>query len=206
MMDAVILTWGASSVADSWFQSLTRRLRGAPVDPQEAERQARVRAYHAAAAEAIEAGVPERLEALLTSPRDFGVSEDEVELEVEMLTGALDAIALRERIVAEGLPVLAHQHKALGDDRCHYLASVFLADDDGHRTGRLFFTNRRLFFLASPVLTVPWSRIAALEAEERDLLIRTVGGGEVYRFRCNSFSDARCGVVVAGALRGAIKA
>lgn len=187
-------------MTDSWFKSLTRRLRGEPSDPREAERQARVRAFHGTVQRAIASGARAPLEALRQPPPDLGLSEDEVELELEMVQGALDAMDLDARLASEGLPVLAHQHKALGDDRCHFLASVFLADDDGHRTGRLFFTNRRVFFLANPVLSVPWSRVASLEEDERDLVIATVGAGEMYRFRCNSFSDARCGALMARAL------
>lgn len=197
---AVILTWGDAGVTDSWFKSLTRRLRGAPSDPREAERQARLRGFRAAVQQAIASGARAPLEALRQPPADSGLTEEEVELELEMVEGALDALTLDERLAREGLPLVAHQHKALGDERCHFLASVFQADQDGHRTGRLFFTHRRLFFLAAPVLSLPWSRVAALEGDERDLVITTVGGGEMYRFRCNSFSDARCGVVLARAL------
>jgi hypothetical protein len=154
------------------------------------------------------AGAPghsrDALEALLRKPAELGVPEEEVELEVEAIQGALDALSLRESIAqARGeLPVVEHQHKALGDDRCHFLASVFLASDaSSDRTGRLFLTNRRLLFLATPMLSLTWGGIASVDAEARDLVIASTARGVVYRFRCNSFSDARCAVVIARALK-----
>jgi hypothetical protein len=187
-------------VTDSWFKSLTQRWRGAPADPAAQARQARVQRFRAEVRQALTAGDRASLEAVARLPAELDLPDDEVELEQEMVQGALDALDLKDRIGRDGLPDLAHQHKALGDDRCHFLASVFLADDDGHRTGRLFFTNRRLLFLAAPILTVPWSRVAVLTDDARDLVVQTVGRGEVYRFRCNSFADARCGMVIAQAL------
>lgn len=192
---------GYSRVTDSWLSSLTRRLRGAPADPVEAARQARVQQFRTAVKEALTAGDRASLEAVRHPSAGLDLAEEDVELETEMVQGALEALDLGERVAREGLPLLTHQHKALGDDRCHFVASAFLADDVGHRTGRLFFTNRRLLFLASPVLSLPWSRIALLQDDARDILVKTVGGaGEVYRLRCNSFSDARCGIVIAQAL------
>ncbi len=143
------------------------------------------------------------LEALLRKPAEVGLPEEDVELEIEALQGALDALSLREAIARGGgeLPIVEHQHKALGDDRCHFLASVFLASDAADRTGRLFLTDRRLLFLASPLLSLSWGSVAAIEAQDRDLVIAAVSRGVVYRFRCNSFSDARCGAVIAQALK-----
>lgn len=145
----------------------------------------------------------EVLEALLRKPAEVGLPEEDVELEIEALQGALDALSLREAIARGGgeLPIVEHQHKALGDDRCHFLASVFLASDAADRTGRLFLTDRRLLFLASPLLSLSWGSVAAIEAQDRDLVIAAVSRGVVYRFRCNSFSDARCGAVIAQALK-----
>jgi hypothetical protein len=152
-------------------------------------------------ASAAAAGDRATLEALVRRPADLGLADEDVELELEALRGALDAIGLRETIVREGLPVVEHQHKALGEDRCHFLASVFLASDGSDRTGRLFLTNRRVLFLSSPLVSLSWGNIASVEAEQRDLLVAPTGRGVPYRFRCNSFSDARCGEVIARAIK-----
>lgn len=187
-------------MTDSWFSSLTRRLRGAPADPAEAARQASLQQFRTAVSQALTAGDRTSLEAVRSPPARLELSDEDVELELEMVQGALEALDLVDLVARDGLPVLTHQHKALGDDRCHFVASAFLADDAGHRTGRLFFTNRRLLFLASPVLSLPWSRVAVLQDDARDILVKTVGAGDIYRLRCNSFSDARCGIVIAQAL------
>jgi hypothetical protein len=193
-------------VAPGWFESLTRTLRGGNKESREAEQRAkafREEVRRALSGDGTGGATRETLDALLRKPADVGLPEEDVELEIEALHGALDALSLREAIARGGgaLPIVEHQHKALGDDRCHFLASVFLASDAADRTGRLFLTDRRLLFLASPLLSLSWGSVAAIEAQDRDLVIAAVSRGVVYRFRCNSFSDARCGAVIAQALK-----
>ncbi|MGH9159213.1 MAG: hypothetical protein ACRD2X_04425 [Vicinamibacteraceae bacterium] len=146
------------------------------------------------------AGDRETLERLLQMPAALGIAEEEVELEIEMVQGALDRLALEERLLRDGLPVLEHQHKALGADRCHFLCSAFTVDEAGHRPGRLFLTHRRLIFLASPLFALPWSAATSIDDEDRNIVVSTVTRGVTYRFHCNSFSDARCGVLIARTL------
>lgn len=133
-------------------------------------------------------------------PAALGIAEEEVELEIEMVQGSLDLLALRERLARDGLPVVEHQHKALGADRCHFRCSAYTVDEAGHRPGRLFLTHRRVIFLASPLLAVPWSAAVSIEDDERDIIVSTVTPGVAYRFHCNSFSDARCGALIAQTL------
>jgi hypothetical protein len=197
---------GRHSVALGWLKGVTDRLKGGG-EPARAQREAqrRAREYRSEVQQAIgpalAAGDLAVLEALLRKPAELGLPEEEVELELEALHGALDALRLRETIVQGGLPVVAHQHKALGDDRCHFVASAFLASDGSDRTGRLFLTDRRVLFLSSPVVSLSWGSVGSLAVEQRDLLIASSGRGTLYRFRCNSFSDARCGEVIARALK-----
>jgi hypothetical protein len=150
---------------------------------------------------AIASGDRAPLDALLRKPAELGLSDEDVELEVEALHGAIDAIGLRDAVAREGLPVVEHQHKALGEDRCHFVASVFLASDGSDRTGRLFLTDRRVLFLSTPVMSLSWGSIASIEAEQRDLVIVPTSRGVAHRFRCNSFSDARCGEVIARTIK-----
>jgi hypothetical protein len=192
-------------VSTSWFKSLVERFNGKNADPAAAARAAQLRAFRAAVARDLRGDPsPEdraALEALLRVPEEQGLPGDEVELEMEALQGALDAIALKEAVAKSGLPVIEHQHRALGADRVHFLASAFLASDGSDRTGRLFLTNRRLVFVTTPMIALSWSGILSIEQQARDLVIATAGRDTLYQFRCNSFSDARCGAFIARQLK-----
>jgi hypothetical protein len=197
-------------VAPAWFKAVTDRLRGggeAGRAQRQAQRDTAHRAsefrseVHAAIGQAAGEGERARLEALLRKPAEVGLPDEEVELELETLHGALDAIALRDTIARDGLPVVEHQHKALGDDRCYFRAAVFLASDGSDRTGRLFLTDRRVVFLSAPLVSLSWGGVASVEAEHRDLIVSSTSRGVLYRFRCNSFSDARCAEVIARAIK-----
>jgi hypothetical protein len=203
-------TQGEHSVAPAWFKAVTDRLRGGGESgraQREAQRtmQRRAGEFRAEAQAAIEQALARGdrapLETLLRKPADVGLPEDDVELELEALHGALDAIGLRETVARDGLPVVEHQHKALGGDRCHFRAAVFLASDGSDRTGRLFLTDRRVLFLSAPLVSLSWGGVASVEADQRDLLIASTSRGVLYRFRCNSFSDARCAEVIARAIK-----
>lgn len=194
-------------MALAWLKGVTDRLRGGRGQEQR-EAQRRAREFRAAVQQAIgpavAAGDRAALEALVGKPAELGLAEEEVELELEALHGALDAISLRETLARDGLPTVAHQHKALGDDRCHFVASVFLASDGSDRTGRLFLTDRRVLFLASPIMALSWGSIASVEAQQRDLVVASSSRGVLHRFRCNSFSDARCAEVMAKVIKAQV--
>jgi hypothetical protein len=193
-------------VALAWLRQMTNRLTGGG-ESGRAERETRRRAgeFHGEVQQAIEASLASGdrapLDALLGKPADVGLKEEDVELELEALHGAIEALALRETIAREGLPMVEHQHKALGDDRCHFVASAFLASDGSDRTGRLFLTDRRVLFLSSPMLSLSWGSIASIETDHRDLVIVSTSRGVAHRFRCNSFADARCGEVIARTIK-----
>ena len=141
------------------------------------------------------------IDGLLQRPADDGLAEDDVELEVEALQGAVDLLDLQHRVARDGLPVVPHQHKALVGERCAFIASVSLADDAAQRTGRLFLTDRRLVFVATPLVSLPWGAINRIADDQRDLVVVAPGRGAFHRFRCNSFADARCGRWLAERLR-----
>jgi hypothetical protein len=195
-----------TSVALGWLKGVTNRLRGGG-EPARAQREAHRRArdfakeVHLAIPRALQEGNRAALDALLRKPAELDLPEEEVELELEALHGALDALGLRETLARDGLPVVAHQHKAIGEDRCHFVASAFLASDGSDRTGRLFLTDRRVLFMSTPMVSVSWGSVVSVDVVERDLLIDANRGGPRYRFRCNSFSDARCGQVIAMAIK-----
>jgi hypothetical protein len=185
-------------IAAYWWGKLAPRRRTNGADPAGAL----LREYRSEVAAAI-AGTPDRdtLDALLARPPAPGPAGDDIELELEMLHGARDLLDLQERVTRDGLPFVAHQHKALAGEACHFAASVFLASDAAQRTGRLFLTSQRLVFVASPIVTLPWGAITRIVEDGRDLVVAAPGRGAVHRFRCNSFSDARCGGWLAERLR-----
>jgi hypothetical protein len=185
----------------SWLRSLIPGLGRGDADPAAQARAGQLREFRAAVARDVEQGDRAALDALLRRPAEIGLPDEEVELEIERVQGALDLLSLRELVAAAGLPIVDHQHKSLGADRCHFRASAFLASDGSDRTGRLFLTDRRLVFVTSPMVTLAWSAIGTIDQKARDLIIVPVAGTTLYQFRCNSFSDARCGAFIAQALK-----
>ncbi len=183
MRDAVRALW----------RSLTRR--EPPADPRVLEFRAAVEAATSGSFDLAS------LEALSERPAQLGLAEEEVELDIEMLQGAKDLLALQDEVRAQGLPVIAHQHKALGSERCHFLASASLVATESDRPGRLFMTDRRLVFLAAPLVAVPWSGVTRVEDQGRDLVIVGPSRPGGLRFRCNSISDARRGRWLSDRLR-----
>jgi hypothetical protein len=141
------------------------------------------------------------IDGLLQRPAADGLTDDDVELEVEALHGAVDLLELQARVAREGLPVVPHQHKALAGERCAFIASVSLADEATQRTGRLFLTDKRLVFVSTPLVALPWGAVNRIADDGRDLIVVAPGRGAFHRFRCNSFADARCGRWLAERLR-----
>ncbi|HEY8550178.1 MAG TPA: hypothetical protein VIL35_09505 [Vicinamibacterales bacterium] len=165
---------------------LWRRLRGGGTEEDET-----VVRFRVAVASALEGDLDrERLEALRREAASLGVPEEEVELELEMVEGGLAELDFREEIARTGLPVVAHQHKALGADRCHLIASATLLAGEHGRPGRLFVTEHRLVFLASPMLAVPWNGVHRVEQSGRDVIVAATRGA-TFRFRFGSFADTR---------------
>jgi hypothetical protein len=183
----------------SWWTKITGGWRGRTNGARPSEALRRYRAdVRAAVSGALDRAT---LELLLQRPASDGLADDDVELEVEALQGARDLLDLQDRVAREGLPVVPHQHKTLAGERCAFIASVSLADDAAQRTGRLFLTEKRLVFVATPLVALPWGAINRIVDDGRDLIVAAPGRGALHRFRCNSFADARCGRWLAERLR-----
>lgn len=165
----------------------TRWRRGARADQDPVLTALRAEVRRAAA----DAGDPDLLADLRRRLAGCAAAGADVEVEEELLDGALALMDLRARTLADGLPVVAHQHKALGSDACHLAVPATLLDDGPGRSGRLFATSTRLVFLATPLLALPWGAVRRLECDERDLLVTAPGRGGLLRFRCNTYGDAR---------------
>jgi hypothetical protein len=142
-----------------------------------------------------------RVRTLIDRPALEGWPDELVELELEQLHAVEAAWALSVRIERQGLPVVPTQHRVIGPDRCHFTTPAFLANDGPDRTGRLFLTNRRVVFGATPPVSIAWERTRRIDADGRDLRVEVPG--LTYVFRCNGHQEARCAALVAGALRRA---
>lgn len=92
---------------------------------------------------------------------------------------------------AGALPVLETQHRAIGADVCH-LAVPASMPDRADTFGKLFLTNRRVVFAGPSPVTMTIGRVIRTDRQQRDVVI--VAGGDLLRFRCNSFGDAMLAV------------
>lgn len=128
----------------------------------------------------------------------LGLPEDDVEIEREMLEGLDAAAALSSQIARSGLPSLDTGHRVVGRERCHFTAPAAMPDEPGQPTGRLLLTSGRAIFLGgASALSSAWHMIGEVRQAERDLLLVRTGRDRVYRFQCNSFSDALRAALIA---------
>jgi hypothetical protein len=140
---------------------------------------------------ADEAALASRLEAL-------GLPEDDIEVEREMLDALRDLNALRRQIGRGALPVMETGHRVIGADCCHFIAPASMPDDPAQPAGRLLLTHRRAVFAGGArVISLPWHSIGKVLRTERDVVLIGKGPAQLYRFRCNTFTDATRGVFLA---------
>jgi hypothetical protein len=148
-----------------------------------------------AAALTLEAAATRRLRNLLDG---FGLTEDEIEIEREMLDALDDAAALAADLRGTGLPVVETGHRVVGHDRCHFTAAASMPDEPGQPTGRLFITSARAIFVGGPsAVSSPWHMIGEARHDARDVVLVRATRDRVYRFQCNSFSETLRAVLIA---------
>jgi hypothetical protein len=141
-----------------------------------------------------------RLEALRPRPAELGLTQDDVELELEIVDGLLEVAALRKAVADRTvLPEVATSHRALAGEPCRFLAPVCRPDAPQDPGGKLFLTDRRIVYLGHPSLSLSWAHVTSVADSERDLLVRT-RPGKVHIFRCNSYADALRGAFIGGLL------
>lgn len=128
----------------------------------------------------------------------LGLAEEDVEVEREMLDGLRDLLKLRTELEASGLPVVETGHRVIGADTCHFSAPASMPDAEGQPAGRLLLTSVRAVFAGGArTSTVSWHGVARVVHSERDIVVVRKDRETVHRFRCNTFTDAMCGVLVA---------
>ena len=133
----------------------------------------------------------------------FGLAEDDIEIEREMLDALEDAAALSSEIGRSGLPVIETGHRVVGHERCHFSAVASMPDEAGQPPGRLLLTSGRAIFAGgSGAVSPAWHTIGEARHVDRDLLLVRTTKDRVYRFRCNSFGDAVRAWLIARHLAG----
>ncbi len=121
----------------------------------------------------------------------LNLPEDDVEIEREMLDALEDAAALASEIARSGLPTIETGHRVVGHERCHFTASATMPGEPGQPAGRLLLTSGRAIFVGGPnAVSSAWHMIVEARHAQRDLVLVRSTRDRVYRFQCNSFSDA----------------
>jgi hypothetical protein len=165
---------------------------------------ARIERWRQEWAAAADQPTAERIQALAAQLQELGLSEDDVEIEQEMLEALERVAALMSEVETHGLPMLETGHRIAGTDRCHFSAPASVPDDPGQPAGRLLLTSARAAFAGGAASrTIPWHAIGETLHQQRDLVMIRVDRETMYRFRCNSYGDALCAAFVARRLLAA---
>jgi hypothetical protein len=128
----------------------------------------------------------------------LGLPEEDIEIEREMLDALEEAAALASEIARSGLPIVETGHRVVGRDACHFSAAASMPDEAGQPGGRLLLTSRRAIFVGGPeAVSTAWHMVGEARDADRDLLLIRMTRDRVYRFRCNSFSDAARAALIA---------
>lgn len=125
------------------------------------------------------------------------VSDEDLEIEREMLEGLEHLTDFASTVARNGLPSLPTGHRVVGSDTCHFTAPASMPDDPAQPSGRLLLTSARAIFVGARSVTVPWHAVGQSMQTDRDLILVRLDGSALYRFRCNSFDDALCGAFIA---------
>jgi hypothetical protein len=143
----------------------------------------------------VDAGAARELRSRLES---FGLPDDDIEIEREMLEALENVVDLSNAIRQSGLPLVPTGHRVVGHEPCHLVAAAAMPDEPGHPTGRLLLTSGRAIFVGGPKgLSTAWHTLAEAQHAGRDLVLVRTGRDRLYRFQCNSFSDAICATRIA---------
>lgn len=150
-----------------------------------------------ALAESPDAG---RIDALRVAMCDPATAPDIAEEQLEMIEGLERVHAL---VLLPALPIVATQHRVIGQATCHFLAPASLIDQVD-APGKVFATNSALVFAsgaAGAVKQWPWHAIAAVARAQRDVVIDLRGQPSAARLRMNTTGDALVVVALARRLR-----
>jgi hypothetical protein len=121
----------------------------------------------------------------------FGLPEEEIEIEREMLAGLRDLATLSGAITSNGLPTIETGHRVVGADRCHFSAPASMPDDPAQPSGRLILTSARAIFVGGArSATIAWHAVSDVLQQERDVMLVKHDRETLHRYRCNVYGDA----------------
>jgi hypothetical protein len=127
--------------------------------------------------------------------------DEEIEIEHEMLDALRELGELTAMVRQTGLPAIETGHRVVGSERCHFTAPASMPDESAQPSGRLLLTSGRAIFAGGGAgAAVPWHSVADARQVERDLVLIRSDREQLYRFRCNSFTDALRAAFIAGEL------
>jgi hypothetical protein len=121
----------------------------------------------------------------------FGLPEEEIEIEREMLVGLQELTELHGSVTSNGLPAIETGHRVVGMDRCHFSAPASMPDDPAQPSGRLLLTSARAIFVGGArSTTIAWHAVADVLQQERDVMLVKHDRETFHRYRCNVYGDA----------------
>ena len=115
-----------------------------------------------------------------------GTATDELERQQEMVEGLRDLATVA---ATPALPVLTTQHRAIGNDQCHFIAPVSLGVEGGG-AGKIFLTSARIVFVGGRLRSWPWHRLRRVTRAGRNLIIVIAGEADDLVLQCNTYGEA----------------
>jgi hypothetical protein len=158
---------------------------------------ARLDAWRSDWAAAVAAEDGARIADLKRSLDELGLTPDDLEIELEMIDGLSELLALAPRLRQGELPVIETGHRVVGSDVCHFSAPASIPDDAAQPSGRMILTgNRAIFAGGGRATSIAWHKIAEILQTDRDVLLVLHDRETAHRVRFNSFADALCGAAL----------
>jgi hypothetical protein len=150
----------------------------------------RMREWREAWTEAVKTPDAERAQQLRARLDSLALTEDESEMEREMLEGLDALVELSVTLGRNGPPVVETGHRAVGAELCYFSAPASLPDDPGQPSGTLLLTKTRAVFVGGGrAMTIPWHSVGRCLQQHRDVLLVRTDRDDLQRLRCNSFTD-----------------
>jgi hypothetical protein len=145
----------------------------------------------------------EQIRKLTSDLEQLGLSDEDGEIEREMLEALERVVALESSVAEQGLPSLETGHRIAGAGPCHFSAPASMPDDETQPSGRLLLTSVRAAFAAGGASrTLAWHTITDVAQQDRDVILIRSNGQTGHRFRFNSYGDAVCAAFIARHLAG----
>src|SRR5205085_10246815 len=125
------------------------------------------------------------------------LSDDDADIEREMLEGLERLVALQAMLTPARLPSVETGHRVVGAETCHFSAPASLPDEEGQPSGRLLLTSGRAIVVGGTrPATMKWHLVRQVLRVDRDMILVPADRHQAVRVRCNSFGDALCATVI----------